>query len=209
VSLHVWLAFSVAALLISLSPGAGAISCMANGMRYGYRRSLPNIAGMQLGVALQLVVVGIGLGALLAASTLAFNLVKGLGVVYLCYLGWQQFRAEAQPVNLADADAAAGTPRALFVQGFLVNASNPKATIFLLAVLPQFIDPHLPAGHQLAVMCAVSVPLAALSDMGWAIAAGAGRTFFLRRANAKWLGRVSGLALIGGGVWLSLARRPG
>ena len=78
-------------------------------MRYGYRRSLPNIAGMQLGVALQLIVVGIGLGALIAASMLAFNLVKGFGVVYLCYLGWQQFRAEARPLQLADAEPAAGT----------------------------------------------------------------------------------------------------
>ena len=92
-SLHVWLTFIVAALLISLSPGPGAISCMASGMRYGYRRTLANIAGMQLGLALQLLVVGIGLGALLAASTLAFELVKGFGVAYLCYLGWQQFRA--------------------------------------------------------------------------------------------------------------------
>lgn len=153
-SLHVWLAFIVAAILISLAPGAGAISCMASGMRYGYRRSLPNIAGMQFGVSLQLVVVGIGLGALLAASTLAFNLVKGFGVAYLCYLGWQQFRAKVQPLQLADVDAAAGTPRALFVQGFLVNASNPKATIFLLAVLPQFIDPHAPPLPQYLVCMA-------------------------------------------------------
>ena len=111
----------------------------------------------------------------------------------------------------ATASATIALPRGHvhFRRGFLVALSNPKTIAFFTAFLPQFIDPQLPAGHQLAVMCAVSVPLAALSDAGWAIAAGAGRTFFLRRANAKWLGRISGLALIGGGVWLSLARRPG
>jgi threonine/homoserine/homoserine lactone efflux protein len=90
----------------------------------------------------------------------------------------------------------------------LVAISNPKTIAFFTAFLPQFIDPRYPAGLQLAVMCAVSIPLAAFSDAGWALAAGAGRAFFLRRANARWLARMSGLALIGGGLWLSLARRP-
>jgi threonine/homoserine/homoserine lactone efflux protein len=58
-------------------------------------------------------------------------------------------------------------------------------------------------------MCSVAIIMASITDCGWAVLAGAGRTFFLRRASAQWLGRVSGLALIGGGIWLSLARRPG
>jgi threonine/homoserine/homoserine lactone efflux protein len=58
-------------------------------------------------------------------------------------------------------------------------------------------------------MCTVAIVMASFTDAGWAILAGAGRTFFLRRASVKWLGRISGLALIGGGIWLSLARRPG
>ena len=75
--------------------------------------------------------------------------------------------------------------------------------------LPARARLYLRFAAVLLAAIAVSVPLAALSDAGWAIAAGAGRTFFLRRANAKWLGWVSGMALIGGGIWLSLARRPG
>jgi threonine/homoserine/homoserine lactone efflux protein len=78
-----------------------------------------------------------------------------------------------------------------------------------MAFLPQFIDPSLPAGHQLALMCVVAVTMASVTDCGWAVLASAGRSLFLRSASAKWLGRISGLALIGGGVWLSLARRPG
>ena len=206
-NLHVWLAFIVAAILISLSPGAGAISCMASGMRYGYRRSLPNIAGMQFGVALQLAVVGIGLGALLAASTLAFNLVKGFGVAYLCYLGWQQFRADAMPLQLADADAVAGSPRALFRQGFLVNASNPKATIFLLAVLPQFIDAHAPALPQYLICMATLTVVDVIVMSAYALFAA--RVLRLLRAprQIRWMNRGFGVLFVLAGGFLALFRR--
>jgi homoserine/homoserine lactone efflux protein len=206
-SLHVWLAFIVAAILISLSPGAGAISCMASGMRYGYRRSLPNIAGMQLGIALQLLVVGAGLGALLATSTLAFNLVKGFGVAYLCYLGWQQFRAQARPVHLADADAAAGTPRALFAQGFLVNASNPKATIFLLAVLPQFIDPQMPALPQYLICMATLTAVDIVVMSGYALFAARVLRLLREPAQIRWMNRGFGALFIVAGGFLALFRR--
>jgi homoserine/homoserine lactone efflux protein len=84
--------------------------------------------------------------------------------------------------------------------------SNPKTIAFFTAFLPQFIDSALPAGRQLAVMCMVSVLLAAATDSAWAVAAGLGRAWFLKPARAKLLGRLSGGVLIGGGIWLSLAR---
>ena len=87
--------------------------------------------------------------------------------------------------------------------------TNPKTIAFFTAFLPQFLDPALPAGQQLLVMCTVAIAMAALTDCAWAVAAGAGRSFFLQRAKHKWLGRLSGAVLIGGGIWLSLARRPG
>ena len=204
-SLQVWLAFIVAAVLISLSPGAGAISCMASGMRYGYRRSLPNIAGMQLGVALQLLVVGIGLGALLAASTLAFNLVKAFGVVYLCYLGWQQFRTEPRPLQLAE--AAAGTPRALLVQGFLVNASNPKATIFLLAVLPQFVDPHAPQLPQYLVCMATLTVVDIIVMSGYALFAARVLRLLREPRQLRWMNRGFGGMFVLAAGFLALFRR--
>lgn len=206
-SLHVWLTFIVAAMLISLSPGAGAISCMASGMRFGYRRSLPNIAGMQLGIALQLVVVGIGLGALLAASTLAFNLVKGFGVAYLCYLGWQQFRAEARPLQLADTGVAAATPRALFVQGFLVNASNPKATIFLLAVLPQFIDAHAPALPQYLACMATLTVVDVIIMSGYALFAARVLRLLREPRQLRWMNRGFGSMFMLAAGFLALFRR--
>jgi threonine/homoserine/homoserine lactone efflux protein len=95
-----------------------------------------------------------------------------------------------------------------FWRGFLVALSNPKTLAFFTAFLPQFVDPARPVAYQLVVMCVVSVLLAALTDSCWAIASGLGRGWFLRPARAKLLGRASALTLIGGGLWLSLARRP-
>ena len=95
-----------------------------------------------------------------------------------------------------------------FWRGFAVALSNPKTIAFFTAFLPQFVDPTLPVERQLAAMCAVSVLLAAFTDSAWAVAAGLGRAWFLQTWRAKLLGRLSGVALIGGGLWLSLARRP-
>ncbi len=155
-TLESWLAFLVAAILISVSPGAGAVACMTTGMRYGYRLGIWNIFGMQAGIALQLAIVGAGLGAILATSTFAFTALKWLGVAYLCWLGWRQWGAPAEPLQVGG-DRSGGTARALFAQGFLVNATNPKATVFFLAVLPQFIAASRPLLPQyLAVVATLT-----------------------------------------------------
>jgi threonine/homoserine/homoserine lactone efflux protein len=94
-------------------------------------------------------------------------------------------------------------------RGIIVAITNPKSIAFFTAFLPQFIDPTLPVGHQLVVMCVVSVILGGVLDCGWAVAAGLGRAWFLKPQHNKLLGRISGTVLIGGGLWLSLIRRPG
>ena len=95
-------------------------------------------------------------------------------------------------------------------RGFLVAITNPKTIAFFTAFLPQFVDPALPAGHQLFVMCSVAIAMAMLTDCGWGVVAGAGRACFLQAVSTNWLlGRLSGAVLIGGGIWLSLVRRPG
>ncbi len=157
-TLETWLAFFVASWLISVSPGAGAISCMAAGLRFGLRRAMWNIVGLIVGIIFVLVVVAAGLGALLATSTVAFAVVKWLGVAYLVWLGIQQWRA---PAILIDADAAASalasSPQQLMLRGFLVNATNPKGIVFMLAVLPQFIDPARPQLLQYVICGATLV----------------------------------------------------
>jgi threonine/homoserine/homoserine lactone efflux protein len=94
-------------------------------------------------------------------------------------------------------------------RGFIVALTNPKTIAFFTAFLPQFIDASLPVERQLLVMCVCAVALGAVLDSGWAIAAGFGRAWFVKPKHNILLGRISGAVLTGGGIWLSLARRPG
>lgn len=136
----IWLAFFIAALLISISPGAGAVNTMSSGLQYGVKDSLPAIFGLQLGYGAQIVLVGIGLGALLASSSLSFNIVKWLGVIYLAYLGYRKWTQAPREVERIGENGESRSRR--FWQAAFVNLTNPKATVFLLALFPQFIDPQ-------------------------------------------------------------------
>ncbi len=140
-----WLAYFIACWIISISPGAGAVASMSAGRQCGFRRGFWNIVGLQIALILQIAIVALGLGALLATSTLAFSIIKWFGVVYLLYLGWRQWNAMA--TELVDNGEVSGNKPQIYnliLRGFLVNMSNPKAIVFFLAVLPQFIDTSRP-----------------------------------------------------------------
>lgn len=156
-ALDTWLAFFLASWIISLSPGAGAIASMSSGLQYGFLRGYWNAIGLQIGLAMQIAVVAGGLGAILAASSTAFYAIKWFGVAYLVYLAVKQWRA--LPMDMTD-DAAVrpiGKPMAMIFRGFLVNASNPKALVFMLAVLPQFVNPQAPLLAQYLILGATMI----------------------------------------------------
>jgi homoserine/homoserine lactone efflux protein len=146
-----WLAFFAAAWAISLSPGAGAVAAMSAGVNHGFARGYFMTFGLVMGIWTQVLVVGLGLGALIAASSLAFAAVKWLGVGYLLWLGIKQWRAPAQPMVAATGEAQV-TRRTLVLRGWVVNAVNPKGTVFLLAVVPSFLDITRPLTLQYAVI---------------------------------------------------------
>lgn len=156
-ALDTWLAFFLASWIISLSPGAGAIASMSSGLQYGFARGYWNAIGLQLGLAMQIAVVAGGLGAILAASSTAFYAIKWFGVAYLIYLAVKQWRA--LPMDMTDEAAIRpiGKPMAMMFRGFLVNASNPKALVFMLAVLPQFVNPQAPLAIQYLIIGATMI----------------------------------------------------
>ncbi|BBY88749.1 LysE family transporter [Mycolicibacterium tokaiense] len=141
---EVWLAFVGASILISVSPGAGAILSMATGLTLGVRRTYWTILGLQIGLMVQLALVAVGLGAALASSALAFTVIKWLGVAYLVYLAVRQWRLAGADLRTQMSPAGAAGATALITRGALVNLTNPKGLVFLLAVVPQFVDPAAP-----------------------------------------------------------------
>ena len=126
-----WLTFFAASWAISISPGPGAIASMSAGLNHGFRYGYVTIFGLVLGIWTQLLIVGVGLGALVATSATAFTVVKWFGVGYLVWLGIAQWRAPARPVV---------SQRSLVLRAWMINVVNPKGTVFLLAVVPQFIS---------------------------------------------------------------------
>jgi homoserine/homoserine lactone efflux protein len=158
VTLATWLGFLVAAVVIAVSPGPGAVASMSSGARHGYWPTLTLIAGLQCALLLQLLVVAVGLGAVLAASETAFGVLKLLGAAYLVWLGVQKWRA--LPVA-PDAGQALPARRGLFLQGLLVNLTNPKALVFIVALVPPFIDASAPQLPQYlliaATLCATDI----------------------------------------------------
>jgi homoserine/homoserine lactone efflux protein len=204
--LETWLAFLVAACLISVSPGAGAVACMTTGMRHGYGRGIWNIVGMQVGIALQLAIVGAGLGAILATSTAAFTVLKGLGVAYLCWLGIRQWRAPAEPVQVDDARGG-GSAGALFAQGFLVNATNPKATVFFLAVLPPFIDAARPLFPQYLAVAATLTAVDLVVMSGYTIFAAKFLGLLRAPRQIRFVNRLFGGLFVGAAALLATFKR--
>jgi len=156
-ALQMWLAFVVAAILIALSPGAGAIQAMATGMTHGLRRGYWSIAGMEAGLMLQLALVAVGLGAAVASSIVAFNVVKWIGVLYLVYLAVRQWRSVKTDLRAQIGTVVDGGRLGLLARGFLVNATNPKSLVFFLAVLPQFVVPTAPLLPQYLTIGATMV----------------------------------------------------
>lgn len=154
---QVWLAFLGAAIVISVSPGAGAILSMATGLTHGIRRSYWTIFGLEIGLMVQLALVAIGLGAALANSVLAFNIIKWLGVAYLIYLAVRQWRSASLELRKQPGPAAESGMLAMLTRGALVNLTNPKGLVFLLAVVPQFVTPSTPLLPQYLIIGATMV----------------------------------------------------
>jgi homoserine/homoserine lactone efflux protein len=195
-------AFLLITAVLFLTPGPMVTLVVATGAAYGVRAALVTVAGATLGLSLLLVAIAFGLSWILQNAAGLFEILRWLGVAYLLWLGIQAWRGAGRDVGAAPRD------RVFFWRGVVGALTNPKTIAFFTAFLPQFVDPSLPADQQLAVMCAASVLMAWVSDSGWAVAAGLGRGYLLKPSRARLLGRLSGLALIGGGIWLSLARRP-
>jgi threonine/homoserine/homoserine lactone efflux protein len=201
---HLFSAFLLITLILVLTPGPIVTLVLSTGATRGTRPALVTVAGSTVGNALLVTAIALGLSIVIEHAAIIFEWLRWIGAAYLIWLGvqaWRHAGATTGPVEQRG--------HVYFRRGFLAAVTNPKTIAFFTAFLPQFIDPALPAGHQLFVMCSVALVMAGVTDCGWAMLAGAGRSFFLRRASATWLARLSGLALIGGGIWLSLARRPG
>lgn len=199
---HLFSAYLLITVVLFLTPGPIVTLTIATAARNGTRAALMSVAGATTGNALLIACVALGLSWILSASAEVFDYVRWIGAAYLVWLGIQAWRHAGTP-----AQAAPVASHVYAWRGFVVAMTNPKSIAFFTAFLPQFVDPSLPIERQLVVMCVVSVMIGGLLDCGWAVAAGLGRAWFVKPEHNKLLGRISGVVLMGGGLWLSLVRQ--
>ena len=157
-SFQIWLAYMLACWVISISPGAGAIASMSSGLNYGFKYGYWNALGLQLALLVQIGIVAAGAGVLFATTPWAFWVVKWFGVSYLLYLAYMQWHAPIQMIEIQQ-DLRPKSRSKLVLYGFLVNMSNPKAIVFLLAVLPQFLDLSKPQWIQYVIMAVTMITI--------------------------------------------------
>jgi len=208
-SFATWITFFVAACIIAVSPGSGAVLSMSHGLSYGVRRTSATIFGLQTGLLLVFFIAGAGVGSLLMASEVAFNVVKTVGALYLIYLGLSQWRAKVSISEQKQAEVVVPTVRKRFLTGFLTNATNPKGIIFMVAVLPQFITHDAPLLPQLLILAATMFCIDLVVMHSYAFLASSMQRFFRDAGAVKKQNRVFGGLLMAIGAALFFVKRGG
>ena len=182
---------------------------MSHGLAYGVKRASVTIFGLQLGLLLVLIIAGAGVGSLLLASETAFSIVKVLGATYLIYLGLQQFFAKTsnEPSMRIETKNSCPSRASRILTGFLTNASNPKGIVFMVAVLPNFINSQAPVLPQLSILAVTMVFVDTSVMHGYAILASSLQRWMRHPKAQKIQNRVFGSVLVMVGSSLFFVKR--
>jgi threonine/homoserine/homoserine lactone efflux protein len=200
-----WALFAITETALSITPGPAVLLVLSQGLTRGTGPSVYASLGILTGNACYFALSATGLGAVLLASYEVFSAIRWLGAAYLVWLGISAFRGTS--AVLAVGAGAATSPLRTWGNGFVLQASNPKALVFFVALLPQFIDPHGSVLVQVAILGVTSVilefcVLLAYGALAGRLTAVAARPRFQTLAN-----RVAGSLLVAAGVSVAVQRR--
>ncbi len=204
---HTYLIFVVTTGVICLTPGPAALLVVAQGISNGFRRSYWAIAGIAVANAIYFALSATGIAALIVASSTLFSIIKWVGVAYLFYLGICAMRSKASALTVSSDAAHAVSGLRAFWQAVVVELSNPKALLYFIALLPQFVDPAAPVGLQMLVfgVSCIALDVAAYSLYGWL-----GSKTQRFTANARFVktsNRASGGLLMIAGAMMATVKR--
>lgn len=165
-ALDIWIGYVLAMLVISISPGSGCINTLSTSLSYGFRLATAAIAGLQVGLLIQLIIVGVGLGAIFVTSRTAFFVLQWAGVLYLVWIGaskliWPKTQLASESLQIPKS--------ALFNRAIVINVTNPKAFVFLAAFFPQFIDQNADLLPQYIILAITSllIDTAVMLNYAW------------------------------------------
>lgn len=203
-SLETFVAFVAASLILTMTPGPSILLGMVHSLTFGTRKTLFTALGDISANMIQMLLVAVGLGVVVANSEIAFQIIKWSGVVVLIYMSLRLWRSSPQ-LDDVKIETGGTKPARLFSSGFLVAIGNPKALVFFTAFFPQFIDPGVDLSRQLLVMC----PTMAALDFSFVMlyAVGAKKLLGFLRNHPKVLNRLSGAALMSAAGFMGTVAR--
>lgn len=206
-TLHLWAGFAFASLVIALVPGPGVATILGFAFGSGRRTALAAVAGMALGNAIAIGASLAGAAAILAASALAFTILKWLGATYLIVIGLIAIARSGRVAAAADARPRAIAPRAAFATTVAVGTFHPKTILFFVSFASQFIDPAAAYLPQAAILVLTFTLVAAVTDTLYALAASSAAGAIRRPAIRRWAARAGGGAMVAAGVATAAMRR--
>ena len=207
IGLHTWLAFAATSAVLLVIPGPTILTVISYSLTHGRGAAMPLVAAVALGDSTALVCSLLGLGSVLAASAVAFTVIKTAGGAYLIFLGVRMIRAGIGTVAVESTAAPAHVShRRLFLNTYAVTATNPKGIIFYLAFLPQFVDATGRVAGQMVILASTFVALAIINAALYTAFAGYAAKLFVH-GNARRVFNIGGGSLLSvAGAWTALAR---
>mgnify|MGYP001348073476 FL=1 len=195
--LTVWLGLLASALFISISPGPGAIFSISQGTQYGFKRSLFSVIGLQLGLMSQIIFLLFGLGVLIDQFPAIFKVIKAVGMIYLIALGIMQWLKKIEQISTSkEVLQSSFSPLKGLFQGFFVNLTNIKGTVFFLALIPLFIDLTALKISTCVIFTATLIGVDLIVMTGYTMLAEISKSLLSDPKKILWQNRVTGLTLI-------------
>jgi homoserine/homoserine lactone efflux protein len=201
-----WTLFTVTETVLCFVPGPAVLLVLSQGLAHGTRKSMASSGGILAANAMYFAISATSLGSILFLSYDVFFAVKWIGAAYLVYLGIAALRARTTAAALQSTKTDPSVRRAL-VNGFVLQAANPKALLFFTALLPQFVDPHNSIVMQMLIFGVTSLVVEFFVLLGYGALASRARRLATHRSFAAWLNRLEGMLLIGAGAGLAMVKK--
>jgi len=204
---QIWSAFVVIETALCLTPGPAVLLVLSQALTRGSLRAIWSISGILTANTAYFILSATGVGAILLASYDLFFAIKWLGAAYLVWLGVTAFLGKSKSLSVRRDDASPVRSSRLFLNGFILQMSNPKALLFFTALLPQFINPHAAIVPQVVILAVTSVFIEFFVQLFYALLAGRAAHLASQPRFARITDRVAGSLLIGAGIGMAALRR--
>lgn len=205
-SYETWITYTLACIILTLIPGPSVMLVVGLSLTRGLKSALTSILGDMFASVILTILSLVGVGAILAASATLFVIVKWAGVVYMAYLGYCQIRDARNGGSFKIKQQPKKTTMDSFKSGFLAALLNPKAIIFYMAFLTQFMNPEADMLLQFSILVATSTIVIGVLLAGYALLATRAKKAFKSQKVQKYFGYTGGSFLIGGSMLMATTR---